>query len=423
MENIINVNNNLQFPDGMRVLVVDDSPVCLKYIAALLLKCRYQVTEKKSSREALMLLKQNENKFDIVVTNVHMNEIDGFKLLEAGLEHDIPVIMTSASDEMEMIKKGVRHGAVDFLVKPVGLCEIKNIWQHVYRKNLPTKTCKHDDKNEDEDEDEDDDIVGFNVPQKNKKSSKKRKKSRDALEEASKRERIRWTQPLHDKFLEAVAKLGGADKAVPKKIMEMIGDHQLTRENIASHLQKYRKTFKKNYMGADNRKLNDTAVSTAETTTDASSLLISVPNQFSPDFMNVGCSGSTFVRYRHHNMPMMNNETSTRGLVCAPAPANCAQYQQSNWLSQGVQPLQLQPMLSNQAMQHQPMMHFRGNLVAGNSFAQPNNQTPQQQQQQQQQYAGMPVTNNASTFTAVSNENFSVMGCFSNADWLFDEFD
>ena len=41
MENIINVNNNLQFPDGMRVLVVDDSPVCLKYIAALLLKCRY----------------------------------------------------------------------------------------------------------------------------------------------------------------------------------------------------------------------------------------------------------------------------------------------------------------------------------------------------------------------------------------------
>ena len=53
-----------------------------------------------------MLLKQNENKFEIVVTNVHMNEIDGFKLLEAGLEHDIPVIMTSASDEMEMIKKG-----------------------------------------------------------------------------------------------------------------------------------------------------------------------------------------------------------------------------------------------------------------------------------------------------------------------------
>ena len=159
-----------------------------------------------------MLLKQNENKFEIVVTNVHMNEIDGFKLLEAGLEHDIPVIMTSASDEMEMIKKGVRHGAVDFLVKPVGLCEIKNIWQHVYRKYLPTKTCKHDD------EDEDDDIVGLNVVHENKKSSKKRKKSRDALEEVSKRERIRWTQPLHDKFLEAVVKHGGGDKAVPKKI-------------------------------------------------------------------------------------------------------------------------------------------------------------------------------------------------------------
>ena len=76
-----------------------------------------------------------------------------------------------------MIKKGVRHGAVDLLVKPVNLCEIMNIRQQVYRKNLPTNTCKHDDY----DDNNDNDVGGLNVAHKNKKSGRRRKKSSDAI--------------------------------------------------------------------------------------------------------------------------------------------------------------------------------------------------------------------------------------------------
>ena len=64
--------------------------------------CSERRLSKTVADRSIMLLKQNEDKFNIVVTNVYMNEIDGIKLLEAGLEHDIPVIMTLASDEMEM---------------------------------------------------------------------------------------------------------------------------------------------------------------------------------------------------------------------------------------------------------------------------------------------------------------------------------
>ncbi|KFK34762.1 hypothetical protein AALP_AA5G190300 [Arabis alpina] len=64
-----------------------------------------------------------------------MPDMDGFKLLElVGLEMDLPVIMLSEHSDPKYVMKGVTHGACDYLLKPVRLEELKNIWQHVVRK-------------------------------------------------------------------------------------------------------------------------------------------------------------------------------------------------------------------------------------------------------------------------------------------------
>jgi YesN/AraC family two-component response regulator len=43
--------------------------------------------------EALKMIRQNKDEIDLVITDVHMPDIDGFQLLEiAGLELDLPVI-------------------------------------------------------------------------------------------------------------------------------------------------------------------------------------------------------------------------------------------------------------------------------------------------------------------------------------------
>ncbi|KNA17912.1 hypothetical protein SOVF_075560 [Spinacia oleracea] len=52
--------------------------------------------------------------------------------------------------------------------------------------------------------------------------------------------RLRWTLELHDRFVDAVAQLGGPDKATPKTIMRVMGVKGLTLYHLKSHLQKFR---------------------------------------------------------------------------------------------------------------------------------------------------------------------------------------
>lgn len=65
-----------------------------------------------------------------------------------------------------------------------------------------------------------------------------------ATAKALKRTRLVWTPQLHKRFVEVVAHLG-IKNAVPKTIMQLMNVEGLTRENVASHLQKYRLYLKR----------------------------------------------------------------------------------------------------------------------------------------------------------------------------------
>ena len=68
--------------------------------------------------------------------------------------------------------------------------------------------------------------------------------SEDDQAHALKRPRLVWTPPLHKRFVDAVSHLG-IKNAVPKTIMQLMNVEGLTRENVASHLQKYRLYLKR----------------------------------------------------------------------------------------------------------------------------------------------------------------------------------
>lgn len=231
-------------PRGMKILVVDDDPLCLMVLERMLRQCDYNVTTCSRVSEAISMVREQKDRFDLVMSDVYMPNEDGFKLLEfIGLTLDLPVIMMSANGETSMVMKGITHGACDYLVKPVRMEELRNIWQHVVRRRGREYLREESGDSEHETN---------KVVETSESSSKERKDSQnldhssEIIDDISslKKTRIHWTVQLHQQFVAAVNQLG-IDKAVPKRIIEIMEVHGLTRENVASHLQKYRLYLKR----------------------------------------------------------------------------------------------------------------------------------------------------------------------------------
>lgn len=122
----------------LRVLLVEADDCSRQIIAALLRKCCYRVAAVPDGLKAWETLKERPHNIDLVLTEVELPSISGYALLTLIVEHDmcknIPVIMMSSKDSISTVLKCMVKGASDFLIKPVRKNELRNLWQHVWRK-------------------------------------------------------------------------------------------------------------------------------------------------------------------------------------------------------------------------------------------------------------------------------------------------
>lgn len=178
----------------LRVLLVENDDSTRQVVSALLRKCCYEVIPAENGLHAWQCLEDLQNHIDLVLTEVVMPRLSGIGLLSKITSHkickDIPVIMMSSNDSMGTVFKCLSKGAVDFLVKPIRKNELKNLWQHVWRRchsssgsgsesGIRTQKCtkpkvddeyennsgSNNDNEDDDDNDEDDDdlSVGHNA--------------------------------------------------------------------------------------------------------------------------------------------------------------------------------------------------------------------------------------------------------------------
>jgi class 3 adenylate cyclase len=103
------------------LLVVDDNKVNRLLLAHGLEQNGHVVATAENGRQAMEMLRSNP--YDLVLLDIEMPEMDGFEVLEALLQdthlREMPVIMTSASDELDRVVKCIEMGAEDFLTKPL----------------------------------------------------------------------------------------------------------------------------------------------------------------------------------------------------------------------------------------------------------------------------------------------------------------
>ncbi|XP_074355575.1 two-component response regulator ORR21-like [Apium graveolens] len=207
-----------------KVLVVDDDATCLTVARACLRRYDYyEVVAVTHALEVLSLLDENrgeEKSYDLILADVHMPIIDGYELLRHDNKNfNIPVVLISADDKSEAMWKGHSHGAPAYLLKPIKIVDMKYLWQYsVLWKNKEKNSYKR--------------FHHANVPKKI--CSYSGKKTNELV----------WSTNLHNRFVEAILILGPT-KAVPKTVLEVMNVPLITREQVASHLQKFRKFMKK----------------------------------------------------------------------------------------------------------------------------------------------------------------------------------
>ena len=107
--------------DAGRLLVVDDNRVNRLLLGRTLEQQGHSVAFAADGRRALEILATE--RFNLILLDVEMPELDGVAMLKQlaaeGRLLEMPVIMTSALDEVERIAECIGLGADDFLSKPV----------------------------------------------------------------------------------------------------------------------------------------------------------------------------------------------------------------------------------------------------------------------------------------------------------------
>ena len=101
------------------VLVIDDEDLTRRYIGALLETRNYKVIEAENGKEGIKLFKSK--KPDLALVDLRMPEIDGLDvLIELNkINHDIPLIVISATGNIKDAVEATRRGAWEYVIKPI----------------------------------------------------------------------------------------------------------------------------------------------------------------------------------------------------------------------------------------------------------------------------------------------------------------
>ncbi len=120
--------------DKTSILILDDEPIVVRRLKPALEKLGYQVETFIQSAKALERIRERD--FDIVITDLKMEGLDGMHFLTKVKERSpkTEVIVITGFATMETTKESFQKGVFDFLAKPFKIAEIQEAVQRAEEK-------------------------------------------------------------------------------------------------------------------------------------------------------------------------------------------------------------------------------------------------------------------------------------------------
>lgn len=118
----------------IKILVVDDEEIVLKFACDALRTQGHSVEGVLSAQEALRRIK--EEKYDFILTDIKMPEMDGVELIKAvhGINPTIGALFMTGYASLDTAKEAIQEGAYDYILKPFDLHEIRSAVADAIRK-------------------------------------------------------------------------------------------------------------------------------------------------------------------------------------------------------------------------------------------------------------------------------------------------
>jgi ATP-dependent Lon protease len=124
------------------ILVVDDEEIARKNLEHILEKDNYRVATAANGVEALE--KIAEEAFDIIITDLKMEKIDGIALLEKikSRHSHVKVIMITGHASVDSAVETLKKGAFHYITKPFKLDEVRNTVREALEKSFSSISPK-----------------------------------------------------------------------------------------------------------------------------------------------------------------------------------------------------------------------------------------------------------------------------------------
>jgi response regulator NasT len=102
------------------ILLVDDDPLLLDYIATVLQHAGYDTVGAASAAEAVQRIAERGEDIALALLDITMPGMSGLDLAQRLKDHtEVPFMFLSSVDDAETGRQAASHGALGFLVKPV----------------------------------------------------------------------------------------------------------------------------------------------------------------------------------------------------------------------------------------------------------------------------------------------------------------